>query len=167
MRLRTGAKNHIVARRPTGWQRAACAFRARQSPRVIHTYIRDRRHADDRATHCLLYSGKHAPLLDKAHLRLLGVHVHIDLRRVDLHEDYGHRIASDRQQCMIRLHHGVRQTAVFDITTIHEEIDGAAVSACQAGQADVAIDAYTRVRAGLLCAHCGPAAKINVERQVV
>ena len=76
-----------------------------------------------------------------AHLRLAGVHVHVDLPRIEGEEDERHRTTSaGRKQVAVGLADGMRHRAVADVTTVEEHLLELGVAARERGRADPRVE---------------------------
>ena len=69
---------------------------------------------------------EHRPFVAEAHLRLRGVHIHVDTVWRDRDEDERDRVAAARNRPLVRLLDGVRQRAARYRPAVDDEDDAAA-----------------------------------------
>ena len=89
------------------------------------------------------YEIAHVSCVAKTHFVLGGMHVDVDLPRIEFEIQHEHRMTAVEQHVAIRLPHRIRNDAIFHRTTVHEEVLLIGLRARMGRQSDPAAQSQT------------------------
>ncbi len=100
-------------------------------------------HAPQRMAQRAEYEIAHVPCVAKTHFVLGGMHVDVDLARIEFEIQHEHRMTAVEQHVPIRLPHCIRNDAIFHRTAVHEEVLLIGLCARMSRQPDPAAQSQT------------------------